>query len=212
MPGCFSPPRTPSASPGLAPVRARIASDCSSSPIYAPGASGHRTGPRKICATADKKCARESPTTGVMVGETKSPPSLPNPMNTSHLSSKFAAAASLAALVIGSTGISFAGPGIAAWRQAPTDTAVSSKSAALAPACGGCADMKTVAVSSTTPTWANARGPLQTTTLGSQTTCQTCAAATVAMKPSWPNARGPLQASTTPTAHVCQTVLVAATR
>ena len=132
-------------------------------------------------------------------------------MNTSHLSSKFATATSLAALVIGSVGIGFAGPGIAAWRQAPAATAASLKSAAIVPACGGCADMKTVAVSSAMPTWANARGPLQTTTLGSQTTCQTCAAATVTMKPSWPNARGPLQASTTPTTHVCQPMLVAAT-
>ena len=96
------------------------------------------------------------------------------------------------ALVFGFTAPrALAGPGPQYWQSLGNPKAEAATPAAQ-PSGLVCTDAKVVTDTVTKNAWANGRGPLVTTNVGTKTECTACGSFTV-MKPSWHNGRGPLQ-------------------
>ena len=140
-----------------------------------------------------------------MLGEQQSKLILGHPMKASHVAAKLSGLTFAAALVVGLSisSSSYAGPGPAFWQRPAPAKAASVSSAKVEQACGGCADMKTTPVTVTKPALPNGRGPVETSIVGWQQTCRSCATS-MTQTATWPNGRGPAQATTTAAIHVCR--------
>lgn len=67
-----------------------------------------------------------------------------------------------------------------------------------------CADMKIVPIAETKKDWPNARGPLVTTTTGTELVCTSCITGSTTAKRSWMNGKGPLVYTPAKVQHRCQ--------
>jgi hypothetical protein len=119
---------------------------------------------------------------------------------------------SLLALAFGITAPrAHAGPGPQYWTNKPQAKTEQAAQSSLPAAATICTDSKTVAITETKNAWANGRGPLQVTEVGSKRACTSCGSFTV-MKPDWHNARGPLHPVTITAQHDCNSACVTPTR
>lgn len=127
-------------------------------------------------------------------------------MKTSRIIQLLGSGAALA-LVLGLTSPrAFAGPGPQYW-QSLGKVKVETPAPAAQPSGVVCADAKIIPNTQTKNAWANGRGPMVTSTVGTKTECTACGTFTV-MKPSWPNGRGPMQAVQVAGRHDCTVACV----
>ena len=111
------------------------------------------------------------------------------------------------AVVVGFTAPrAFAGPGPQYWQSLGKPKPEAATPAAQ-PSGVVCTDAKIVPDKQTKNAWANGRGPMVTSTVGTKSVCTACGTFTV-MKPSWPNARGPLQPVQVAGKHDCTVACV----
>lgn len=122
-------------------------------------------------------------------------------MNIRNISRITAVGAALIVVLPFASPRTLAGPGPQYW-QSLGKTKPEMTAPAAQPSGTLCTDFKIVTVTETKNGWANGRGPLQVSEIGTKRVCTACGSFTV-MKADWPNGRGPLHPVQVAGSHDC---------